>query len=102
MRAEGRLLIRIFQAFRGENRNAEPFGGTLHRRRQYFQPAPSGRPWRLGIDRDDVVAGRMQRLKRRRRIVRRPHEDDAHGISLKHIRSEQWPEMATLPTDLRR
>ena len=60
------------------DRQAERLGAEMDRARPGLLAA-SGRPRRLGVDGEDLVAGGDQRVEGRDREVGRAHEDDPHG-----------------------
>ena len=62
------LLASLFSDSGVSTVDAELFGGALDRRRRQLQPAPSGRPRRLGVDGHDLVARRRARGASARKI----------------------------------
>ena len=78
---------RISEAARGEDRNTQRLGAGLNRAHQQLLAAP-GRLGRAGIDGDDLVPGRRQRIKRRNGKKRRAHVDDPHGHACKRLNGD--------------
>ena len=81
-RAKRRDIVGILEIGRCADLKAERLGGALDGGGRELQTPPAGRPWRLGIDGDDVVTGVVQCPQHRYREIGRAHENDpeAHDV----------------------